>query len=267
MIDYHIHTSLCNHAQGAMETYIRKAVDMGFTEICFLDHLTVRESARKSGEGLSMTPGEVPFYFQAIQRFKHRYRGIIRVKAGIEIDFNPVYTNLFIDILGTYAFDVVGSSVHFIDGLDIVSSGSVWKNGEMDTDRVYGIYFEYLEKMLDHDYFDVVCHLDLVKKFGRRARRSFDNELDAILSKIRDKHLAVEINTGGYDNPVKEVYPSPGIIRKCYEKGIGITLGSDAHRPENVGRHYDEALPLLLSAGYRSLSTFTRRRRSEVPIK
>lgn len=266
MIDYHIHTSLCNHADGAMETYIRRAVERGFREICFLDHLTVRGSVCVCGTGLSMTPGEIPLYFQAVQRFKHRYRGTISVKAGIEIDFNPAYTNLFVDILGTYAFDVVGSSVHFVDDLDIVSSKSGWKNGEMDADHIYGLYFEQLEKMLDHDYFDVICHLDLVKKFGRRSRKAFDGELEAILSKIAAKHLTVEINTSGYDNPVKELYPSPVLIRKCFEKRISVTLGSDAHRPENIGRHYDTALSLLRSAGYRTVSTFSRRKRGEIPI-
>ena len=65
MIDYHVHTSLCNHAEGVMEAYIQKAVDIGLKEICFLDHLIISEPANR----LSMTPDEVPFYFQAIQFF------------------------------------------------------------------------------------------------------------------------------------------------------------------------------------------------------
>jgi histidinol-phosphatase (PHP family) len=266
MIDTHVHTSLCNHAQGAMEAYVRRAVDMGFKEICFLDHLTFRGGVHKPGHGLSMVPGEVPLYFQAIQRLKHQKKGIIDIKAGVEIDFNPAYTNLFLDILGTFAFDVVGCSLHFPGEINIVSSGSAWKDGKMDADDVYGLYFEQFEKMLDYDYFDVICHLDLVKKFGRKPSLSFDDTLDNILSKIVEKDLTVEINTSGYDHAAREVYPSPDIIHQCYKKGIRITLGSDAHRPENIGRHYDRAIPMLRSAGYKYLTTFTRRKRSMIAI-
>jgi len=35
-----------------------------------------------------MTPGEVPFYFRAVQLLKRKYTGIIDIKVGLEIDFN-----------------------------------------------------------------------------------------------------------------------------------------------------------------------------------
>ena len=263
MIDYHIHTLLCNHAEGSMESYIRSAINLGMSEICFLDHLTVQESEK----GFSMAPGEVPYYFQAIQLLKQQYKESISVKAGIEIDFNPAYTDLFQEITGTYAFDVVATALHFPGGLNIVSGSSAWKHGENDTDYVYGLYYEQLEKMLDFSYFDVVCHIDLVKKFGRKPSRAFDKEFNEILLKIKTKDLCVEINTSGYNHPVREIYPSPDMITKCHNLGIRITLGSDAHTPASVGQHYDRALPLLLSAGYKNLTTFTKRRCREVPIK
>ena len=263
MIDYHIHTLLCNHAQGAMESYIRSAINLGMKEICFLDHLTVQESEK----GLSMAPEEIPHYFQAIQLLKQQYKEAIHVKAGLEIDFNPAYTDLFQEIVGTYAFDVVASALHFPGGLNIVSGSSAWAHGESNTDYVYGLYYEYLEKMLDFNYFDVICHIDLIKKFGRKPSRSFDKEFNEILLKIKTKNLCVEINTSGYNHPVREPYPSTDMISKCHNLGICITLGSDAHTPAHVGQHYDRVLPLIFSAGNKYLTTFTKRRFGKVPIK
>ncbi len=263
MIDYHIHTMLCNHAEYPMEAYIQMAVDIGLKQICFLDHLTIRKS---EGE-LSMSPDEVPFYFQAVQTLRHRYDGVIDVKAGLEIDFNSAHTNLFQDIVDTYSFDVIGSSLHFLGNLNIVSRGSAWKHGILNTDYIYGLYLEQLEKMLDYNYFDVVCHLDLVKKFGWKSSISFDKEFNEILSKIKGRNLTVELNTSGYNHPVKEAYPSFNIIKKCHEAGIGITLGSDAHNPESVGRHFDRALSLLVSAGYKHLTTFKRRKPGKISLR
>lgn len=263
MIDYHVHTLLCNHAEGTMESYVQSAIKSGMNEICFLDHLTIH----KSEKGLSMAPGEIPFYFQAVQLLKYKYKGRIRVKAGIEIDFNPAHTDLFQEIGDTYAFDVITATLHFPDGLDIVSHGSAWRYGDNHTDDVYGLYFEQLDKMLDYNYFDVVGHIDLIKKFGRKPSRSFDKEYDEILRKIKTRNLAVEVNTSGYNHPVREVYPCSDVITKCRKQGISITLGSDAHAPAQVGQHYDRALPLLVSAGYRHLTTFAKRVPGKISIQ
>ena len=143
MIDYHLHTLFCNHAVGGMERYIQSAVDLGLREICFLDHLTVRETE----PGLSMTVKEIPYYFYAVQILKQKYRDNISVKAGLEIDFNPNHAELYQDIVNTYAFDVIASSLHFPNGLDIVTHRSGWRHGEKDADDVYALYFEHLQKI------------------------------------------------------------------------------------------------------------------------
>ena len=246
-----------------MERYIRSAADLGLGEICFLDHLTVQAAEK----GLSMSLKEIFYYFQAVQVLKQKYRHTIPIKVGLEIDFNPDHTGLFQEIAGTYAFDVIATGLHFPGGIDVVSHRSSWCSGEKDTDYVYGLFFEQLEKMLDYTYFDVICHMDLIKKFDRKPSRSVDRAMDAILSKIKEKNLTVEVNTSGFNHPIQTPYPSLDIIRKCHEMGISITLGSDAHKPEDVGQHYERVLPMILSVGYRNLATFTKRRRSEIPIK
>ncbi len=262
MIDYHVHTPLCNHAEGAMLAYVEKAVEIGLRDLCFLDHLTFPE--RENGQ--SMRPGEVALYFQAVQLLKYRYKGTINVKAGLEVDFNPAYIDEIQAIVQTFAFDVIGGSLHSPCGQDIVSRSSDWGHGKLDTDDIYTLYFKELDKMLDHDYFDVLCHLDLFKKFGRKPSRSFDDRVDAILQKIKEKGLTIEVNTSGYDHLANEMYPSLSMIIKCGQLGIPLTLGSDAHTPENIGQHYDRILPVLVSAGYRQLSTFTKRKRTEMAI-
>ena len=262
MIDYHVHTSLCYHASGTMEAYIRRAIEIGLSDICFLDHLTMQPSENN----LSMTPGEIPLYFQALQLLKQKYKEVINVKIGLEIDFNPELVNFFQEIVESHPFDVIGGALHFPGGLNIVSRSSAWRQGQVDPDDVFALYLEYLNHMLDYDYFDVVCHLDLIKKFGWKSAESFDNNFDSIISTIKNKDLAVEINTSGYNHALQEPYPAQDIIKRCYTKGVRITLGSDAHKPADVGQHYDKALPMLIAAGYRHLATYTRRKIRMIPI-
>ncbi len=261
-IDYHVHTPLCNHASGVMTAFVQQAIDMGFHEICFLDHLTLREA----DPGLSMAPDEVPLYFYAVQSLKYRYRDRIRVKVGLEVDFDFRHADRMQAIIDTFAFDVIGCSIHYLGDFDIVTSGSAWRHGQGDTDLVYGRYLDQLEKKLDNPFFDMLCHFDLVKKFNRRPAKPCGTRLLRVLEKIKARHLTLEINTSGFEHPVKEPYPSPDILRQCRRYDIPVTVGSDAHAPKHIGRHFDRAKALLFDAGYRTLNTFTNREAISIPV-
>ena len=46
-------------------------------------------------------------------------------------------------------------------------------------------YLSTLEKMLDYTFFDVLCHFDLVKKFGRLPSNTFDDQFFTVLRKVK----------------------------------------------------------------------------------
>ena len=262
MHDYHVHTRLCNHAHGSMNAFVRYAVEHGFEEICFLDHLTITDSPRP----MTMEVAEVPLYFQAVQRLKRNFSDRIAVKTGLEIEFHPQYTALFKQIVDDFAFDVIGSSIHQIDGIDIVSGAGGPDTAVPDAAIVQRRYLDYLEMMLAHDYFDIICHLDLPKKFGEVLSPYFEDRLAGILSDATARNLAVEVNTSGFDHPAAETYPAARILTRLKDTGIAVTIGSDAHRPEEIGRHFDRALETIRTAGFSHLAVFEGRRRSAVPI-
>jgi histidinol-phosphatase (PHP family) len=263
MIDYHVHTSLCNHANGTMEQYVRRAVNIGLAEICFLDHLTLHEK----GKNKSMSPEELPFYFHAARYLAAKYKDRILVKAGLEVDIIPEYIDQIKKIITPFAFDVIAGSVHFIEDINIVSTkGNDPRRDQLSIDYICEKYLENLDVMLDSDMIDMICHLDVVKKFGRRPPAQFDEKFDEILSKISYKKIAVELNTSGYNHAASEFYPATPLLAKCFEKKINITLGSDAHHPDSVGQHYVEALNLLIATGFRHVVAFNRRNRYEIQL-
>lgn len=245
-----------------MTAFIRHALALGFKEICFLDHLTITDSPNP----MSMAVTEVPLYFQAVQHLKRNYSDRIAVKAGLEIEFNPQHTGLFIQIVNDFAFDVVGSSIHQLDGIDIVSAKRGHEAASPESEFIQRRYIETLERMLSYNYFDIICHLDLLKKFGENLHPQLEDRLTETLLKATDRNLAVEVNTSGYDHPASEPYPSPDILTRLCKAGVAITIGSDAHRPEEIGRHFGRALNMIQTAGFRHLSVFTGRRRRQVTI-
>ncbi len=83
---------------------------------------------------------------------------------------------------------------------------------------------------------------------------------------VKGSGMAVEINTSGLRKPVKEMYPSEQILKILSEFDIPLTLGSDAHKPTDVGRDFDLAKQLIGKYGKGKISTYTKRVRSEVSI-
>jgi histidinol-phosphatase (PHP family) len=262
MIDYHVHTSLCNHANGTMDQYIQNAIAAGLSEICFLDHLTLHES----GKRLSMTPDYVPFYYQSARQLAHTYKNHIRVKVGLEVDYDPANTDAVKNIIAPFDFDVIGGSVHFVDKINIVSSRDTEARENESIDVICREYLVLLDKMIENMDVDIICHLDIIKKFGRRPSAESEKKFDEILSKISYKGLTVELNTSGYNHKANEFYPKASLLKKCHEKDIRMTIGSDAHQPQQVARYFDKAIALLVKTGFRHVSAFTRRKPYDIPL-
>ena len=262
MIDYHVHTSLCNHATGTMEEYVQAAAAKGLDTLCFLDHLTFQEAGRDN----AMQPREVPMYVDAARRLARQYRDQIDVRVGLEVDFSPDHVDECVDVINTFDLDIVAGSVHFLDGENVVSRRSAWGRGELGADEVYGKYLDALESMLDYDYFDVICHLDLPKKYNTHPSPSAVERFGKILEKVQVTDLAVELNTSGFTYPVAEAFPSPQLLGHCARLGIPVVTGSDAHAPDQVGRSFDRARALLQDAGYRQVTGFSHRQRERVAL-
>ena len=78
--------------------------------------------------------------------------------------------------------------------------------------------------------------------------------------------MAVEISTAGLRKPAGEIYPAPAFLSMCREAAVPVALSSDAHRPEDVGAGYEQALELLGELGITELAVFSGRQRRMEPI-
>jgi histidinol-phosphatase (PHP family) len=65
---------------------------------------------------------------------------------------------------------------------------------------------------------------------------------------------------------VGELYPHPDFLAACRARDVPVTLGSDAHTPDLVGRDFDRARDLVRAAGYETITVFEQRRRRQEPL-
>jgi histidinol-phosphatase (PHP family) len=83
---------------------------------------------------------------------------------------------------------------------------------------------------------------------------------------IEASGVAVEVSTAGLRKRVGELYPAPDFLQACRERGVDVTLASDAHVDRDVGRDFGRALELLDEAGYETVTVFDRRARRQDPL-
>lgn len=262
LVDYHLHTHLCDHASGSPEEYIARALDSNLDEIGFSDHAPLPPGLR---EGITMLPEQTESYINLINEKREIYRDNISIKIGFEVDY-PLKDSFDKKYLADPRLDYLIGSCHYLGDWAFDHSDNVSEFEIRDIDEVYAEYYKNIEDIAQCGYFNIIAHFDLVKKFGYRPKSDFSRIIERLAEIISKKGIAVEINTAGLRKPAREIYPSDDIIEILYYKNVPITLGSDSHKPEEVGYMFYSAIEKVRKAGYRKISGFSKRKRHELLI-
>jgi histidinol-phosphatase (PHP family) len=265
IVDYHMHLrnprEEIAHDTWSVDPFVEAAHAVGVDEIGFTEHVYYFRQTRS----LWTIPYQAERCVYDLERYveaimQARERGL-PVKLGLEVDYVPGREDETRELLAPYPWDYLLGSVHFIDGLGV--DGEPRLLDAVGVEEAWRLYFDTLIDAARSGLFDSLSHPDLVKIFGERAE-SFD--YGAVVEAIADAGVAVEVSTAGLRKPVRELYPHPDFLAACRERGVPVTLASDAHSPDLVGRDFDRARELLRSAGYETITVFDRRQARQEPL-
>ena len=269
LVDYHMHLRApderLEHTPEAVERFAEVASERGVDEIGFTEHayyFTQTRSLWSVPYQLARCRYDVDAYCDAVLTAKRRG---LPVKLGLEVDYVAGREDELADALAPYPWDFLLGSVHWIDGLAVDAKPGLWER--VGVGEVWRRYFSALRDAARSRLFDVLSHPDLVKIFGRRpAREEVAREHEETAAAIEAAGVAVEISTAGLRKPVGELYPDRDLLRACRERGIAVTLASDAHVPADVGRDYEQAVQLARSVGFETVTVFERRAQRQEPL-
>lgn len=275
LTDYHLHlrpdeltaTPAGHFTEENVARYRAIATERGITELGVSEHIYRFEQA--------LTIWQHPLWREFARDDLDAYCEFVRertdLRLGIEADFIPGAgaEDRTASLLEGRDFDYVVGSVHFLrdDSLD-TEDHSVWDRGN-SPEQIWRSYFQTLGQAARSGLFDILAHPDLVKVWGPERptpagdlRRYYEPAIEA----IAETGIAVEVSTAGLRKRARELYPARAFLEMCLDAGAPIALSSDAHRPEDVGADYDQALELLNSVGVSELCVFERRARRLEPI-
>ena len=234
--DYHIHTKRCKHATGEPEAYVEQAIRLGLKEIAFTDHIPLPNGFDRAHR---MDLNELDAYVNDVLNLQKRYSEI-RIRLGIEADFIDGFESFLQKTLTDYPFEIIILSVHFL---------AHWPKGQwvfkydFPDKTIKEIYSEYLQAVkrgIETGLFNVVGHLDLIKRPGASLLKHNEAEVREVLMAAKAKNMAVEINTSGLRKAIGETYPHLSFLPLIAEYGLAVTLGSDAHAPHQVGFEFEK---------------------------
>ena len=257
--DIHLHSKLCGHATGELREYAEHAIAIGLPAIGFAFHLPIE--IPHEGK-VNVTREELDVLADEVARLRDTCAPRLPILFGGEADYLPGSEEEIAALLDAYPFDYVIGSVHFIGQWAFDHPAETAAYDDWDRRELYERYFGLVCQAARSGLFDVVGHVDLVKKFGHRLDGDWSDIRDEVCRTARDSDVAVEVNTAGFDKPVGEQYASEPFVRRLAELGVPICFGSDAHAPEQVGRHFYRAVALARAAGHDAYAFFRRRQRS-----
>ncbi len=256
-LDYHMHTRYSDGRRDLRE-YIAEAEKKRIDEIGFSDHIYLEKRQ------WSMNHADLPKYMSNIEALKSKSQ--VSIKTGLEVDFILGRMDSLMYLIKQWNTDYLIGSVHHIGYWLLDSEREIEEWRRRNVDQVYTQYFKLVQAMADTQLFDIVGHLDLVKKFDHRPKNDLTDLVLRTIEKIGKSGMCIEINTSGLRKPCNEIYPSEKLLKMCFDNGIPITFGSDAHSPEDVGMGFDQAVDLARRVGYAETTRFIERKRDSIPL-
>ncbi len=254
--DYHVHCDYSIDAVGTISEYCQAALKKGLAEICFTTHYDCSPGCegkgniiRVLGEDLPATPENLKQYVEDVQEAQDNfYPAGLMVKLGVEFGWFKGAEKSLGELLKMYEFDYILCGIHEIDDICFCCKSSYKECFErMSAAEAVAKYIEQIKEASDSGMFDCIAHLDYLRKYGLEFYGSeldeeFDRQIGACFETLVKNGTSIEINTAGMRKGLDSYFPRMKTINAARRAGVDmIKLGSDAHRPEDIGYDFDAA--------------------------
>ncbi len=246
-----------------MADMCQAAMAQGIPEIGFTEHYDLHrdESCRDW-----FRPEE---WYAEVERCRAQFRGRLTVRAGIEIGEPHIFAAEAQAMLRRVPFDYALGSLHWV-GNESVFDVKTFK--ARPADEFWPLFYLELERMTRVGGFDILSHFDVPIRTAYAVYDAYDpmryaDYIRPVLRNCVEQGIALDLNTKALLHTARVMTPGLEILRWYVELGgERVTLGSDAHRPEHVGKNLTVALTIAQAAGLKYVTHFKQRQAKLVPI-
>lgn len=231
--DLHMHTrySYDTDKNQFMEDYCKRAIELGLDVICFTEHI----------ECSSMCNTFDSFLFDErineYQLLKQKYQDQLKVLCGYEVGAPHLHPEC-VDFLREKGADMIIGSIHYLED-------PRYSQDRKDRHSEERIYDQMVYDMIECGNFDVVGHIDMLKKW--KPDYLADKQMQQKSVKLAaEKGLVIEVNTSSV--PFECAEPMPGLDIVKYYRDCGgkyVCVNSDSHKVGKLYRSCDEVRAMI----------------------
>lgn len=284
LCDMHTHSSFSPDAESDISLMCERAARLGLAAYAVTDHcecdlwLPAEEVSDRPEE---LTDREMygardyaPASIAAQLEMKKLYGERLGLICGIELG-QPMRNIAAAErISSDPALDLIIGSHHRNAGKD----DFYWlEYDKMEISEIYALmddYFEQVLEMCGWQGFDVLGHLTYPLRYicGEYGipldLRRYEGIIKDIFRTLALSGRGIEINTSGLRQKYGLTFPHLEYVKLFREMGGEIiTLGSDAHRAEDIGKGIAEGAQLAKAAGFKRVAVFIKRRAEFIELK
>lgn len=268
LCDSHTHSLISQDSSAPLAGMVRAAEELGLQEYCVTDHCDLLD-----GGGYPVTVFDWAKARAQFEAVSAKLATPMKLRLGLELGsplYDPEVARRIIAEGGELDF-VLGSFHNWMGYLDNIEFFATDYTGKAALGR------KAFEQCLDNswdmvtgypDCYDSLAHIVYPLRYIRRDGGSlsvedYEEPIRAIFTELARTDHALEVNTCRG----KDMSLWPLLLRWFRECGGKlITVGSDAHRPQDVALGIPEALEMIRGAGFDRIFTFVRRKPVEHKI-
>lgn len=263
LADCHMHSFFSGDSETPMEDMIRQGLRLGLTRMCFTEHLDLDfpVSPRHPKDTFTI---DMAAYRAEFLRCKEKYRGQLELLMGVELGLQPHVAGENQAFLDNNSFDFVIGSSHAYDGTDPCQPEHHVGRTEREVCEEY--FRSVIRNIRTFGDYDVFGHLDYIFRYTPNRDRNYTfgdyrDYFETIFRLLLDRGKGIEVNTGGLIKGLREPHPCIEALRRYRELGGELlTIGSDAHRAENVGGRFSQVRDILVACSFRRYTVFRERK-------
>jgi histidinol-phosphatase (PHP family) len=254
--DYHTHTT---YSDGSfLHFMLSGAEEAGLEAIGFADHANVstrepmRHHKKRTGFNLDMTYERRR---QAIERLRDRMD--LTIYDAVEVDYDPRDEAEIRSFLETAHFDYALGSVHFVDGVNVHIAEPHRSKSESEKRALVDDYFDDLERLVRSELFEVAAHPDIVERNAALRGLADEDHYHQVAAAFAEARTVPEINAGRVLMDFGQFHPTPDFLDVLLEYDFEVTVGTDAHEPQQIPDRVAEIRDLLAERGLEPVSPFS----------
>lgn len=254
LIDWHTHPYYSQDAKGSVEAFVLQALKVGLESIALTTHIDLNPARdvidnwmRVNGRLVRISNDAVSHYIAEVAEAQTKYLNEIKILLGFEFSYGKSFENRIAHFIEKYKPDVAIGSVHSLGNIGFTASKEVYF---YKTAAPSGFLAKYCEKAADlvcSGLFSIVGHLDGYRKYlGAQWNGQLDDAeqrfFPPVFDEMAKRGVGVEVNTAAWRKGLDDFYPNKKLLEMAIKHGVRVvSLGSDAHRPKDVGAGIAEA--------------------------